>query len=135
MGRRILLSTIAASAAIVLTASTAHAQQRADEANRSQRVVATYALRASGQAIAFPTTIVVADSAGTLVASTRLKGESTARPLAVSVIESDLVLQGETPNGLLTVVLDRQATGTEPRVTTGRWALGKTGGNLRGRQL
>jgi hypothetical protein len=79
-------------------------------------------------------TVTVADSAGALVANTRLRGETAVRPLTVSVIESDLVLQGETPEGVLTLVLDRQATGTEPKVTSGRWALGSAEGTLRGRK-
>lgn len=132
MTRRILLSTLAASAAIVLTASTAHAQQGTAVTKRAQRVVATYTLGAPRYAMPFPAIVTVADSAGTLVASARLTGEAQAQPLAVSVIENDLVLQGETAHGILTLVLDKQAAGTEGKVTSGRWALGTTEGKLRG---
>ncbi|MFN8669474.1 MAG: hypothetical protein U0164_19965 [Gemmatimonadaceae bacterium] len=134
MTRRILLSVAAASAAIVLTASTAHAQRGLVTTNRSQRVVATYQFGAPRYAMALPTTVTVADSAGTLVARARLKGETTERPLAVSVIENDLVLQGETTQGVLTIVLDRQATGTEGKLTSGRWAVGDAQGTLRARK-
>ena len=139
MTRRILLSVAAASAAIVLTASTAHAQRASTLTNRSQRVVATYQFGApryamAVPAIAIPAKVTVADSAGTLVARARLRGETTDRPLAVSVIENDLVLQGETSQGVLTVVLDRQATGTEGKVTSGRWSVGDAQGTLRGRK-
>ena len=139
MTRRILLSVAAASAAIVLTASTAHAQRASTLTNRSQRVVATYQFGApryamAVSAMAIPAKVTVADSAGTLVARARLRGETTDRPLAVSVIENDLVLQGETSQGVLTVVLDRQATGTEGKVTSGRWSVGDAQGTLRGRK-
>ena len=132
MTRRILYSAIAASAAIVLTASTASAQQGHATPNRVQRVVATYSFGAPRATMAFPTIVTVADSAGTLVASARLQGEVREQPLAVSVIENDLVLQGETPHGVLTLVLDKQATGTEGKVTSGRWVIGNAEGKLRG---
>ena len=132
MTRRILLSTLAASAAIVGTATTAHAQHGVSATKQAQRVVATYTLGAPRYAMPFPAIVTVADSAGTLVASARLKGEVSEQPLAVSVIDNDLVLQGETTHGILTLVLDKQATGTDGKVTSGRWALGTTEGKLRG---
>lgn len=131
MSRRILLSALAAVAAIGLSATTAAAQQSRVLSNRSQRVVATYEFKGTRQAINFPTKITVTDSAGTLVASTVLQGEKTQRPLTVAVIESDLVLQGETPDGVLTIVLDKQADGPRPSVADGRWSLGRSEGKLR----
>lgn len=131
MSRRIILSAIAAVAAVGLSATTAAAQQSRVISNRAQRVVATYDFTGTRQAINFPTKITVTDSAGTLVASTVLQGETIQRPLTVAVIESDLVLQGETPDGVLTLVLDKQADGTTPKVADGRWSLGREAGKLR----
>ena len=131
MSRRIILSAIAAVAAIGLSATTAAAQQSRVITNRSQRVVATYDFKGTRKAINFPMTVTVTDSAGTLVASTVLQGESIQRPLTVAVIESDLVLQGETRDGVLTLVLDKQADGTTPKVADGRWSLGREAGKLR----
>lgn len=131
MSRRILFSALAAVAAIGLSATTAAAQQSNVVSKRAQRVVATYDFGVARHAIPFPMTVTVADSAGTLVASTRLQGETTTRPLTVSVIESDLVLQGETPEGVLTLVFEKQADGTNERLATGRWTIGKTSGKLR----
>ena len=128
MSRRIILSAIAAVAAIGLSATTAAAQQSRVITNRSQRVVATYDFKGTRKAINFPMTVTVTD---TLVASTVLQGESIQRPLTVAVIESDLVLQGETPDGVLTLVLDKQADGTTPKVADGRWSLGREAGKLR----
>ncbi|MCC6930739.1 MAG: hypothetical protein IT359_17245 [Gemmatimonadaceae bacterium] len=134
MTRRILLALAAASAAVVLSASTAHAQHGLVKTNRSQRVVATYQFGAPRYALAVPVKVTVSDSAGTLVARARVHGEATERPLDVSVIENDLVLQGETAHGVLTLVLERQATGTEGKLTSGRWAVGDAEGTLRARK-
>ena len=53
--------------------------------------------------------------------------------MTVAILESDLVLQGETPDGVLTMVLDRQNEGGSMRVASGRWMLGTAEGTLRGR--
>ncbi|HEX4932605.1 MAG TPA: hypothetical protein VFV33_05455 [Gemmatimonadaceae bacterium] len=134
MTRHILLPALAAVAAVALTATVAHAQQRTASPNRTQRVVATYDFGARRLGLPLPMTVTVADSAGTLVANARLQGETGTRPLEVSVIENDLVLQGETPDGVLTLVLDQQATGTEGKLTSGRWAVGSAEGKLRARK-
>ena len=131
MSRRIILSAIAAVAAIGLSATTAAAQQSRVVSKRTQRVVVTYDFKGTRQAINFPMKVTVTDSAGTLVASTVLQGERIQRPLTVAVIETDLVLQGETPDGVLTLVLDKQADGTTPKVADGRWSLGRAEGKLR----
>jgi hypothetical protein len=51
----------------------------------------------------------------------------------VTVIESNLVLQGQTPDGVLTLVLDRQNEGGAIKLASGTWTLGKASGQLRGR--
>jgi hypothetical protein len=81
-----------------------------------------------------PAQVTVADSAGHLVGSYRLPGESEARPMMVTTINSDIVLQGESPSGLLTIVLDRQNAPTASgKSFSGRWILGGLQGDLRGR--
>jgi hypothetical protein len=131
MIREIILPVLGAVAAIALTAAGALAQQHLAVTNRAPRVVATYDFGARRFGMALPMSVVIADSAGTLVASARLEGEPASRPLSVTVIESDLVLQGETPDGLLTLVLEQQAAGTNPAGADGRWSLGKAEGRLR----
>jgi len=131
MTRDIILPVLGAVAAIALTAVGAAAQQHLIVTNRAQRVVATYDFGARRFGMPLPTAVTIADSAGTLVASARLEGEPSPRPMSVAVIESHLVLQGEPPDGLLTLVLDQQAAGTTPATTDGRWSLGKAEGKLR----
>lgn len=82
-------------------------------------------------AAGLPAEVTVADSAGTIVAGYRLDGDRATRPMAVVVIDADLVLQAETPSGLLTVVLDGQ-NAPAPGPMTGRWWLGDARGALRG---
>jgi hypothetical protein len=133
MTSRMLLTALATVSAIALAAPSAAAQQDRPVSARVPRVVATYAFGVRGHAIALPTTVVVADSAGTLVANARIAGEREPLPMMVTVIESDLVLQTETRDGILTLVLDRQAQGNAPKVAAGRWSLGKAEGELRAR--
>ena len=80
-----------------------------------------------------PTEIAVVDSAGRFVASYRTPGARVASPMDVLVNGNDLVLTGETPEGLLT--LELHATETEGRAESrlaGRWYVGSEGGDLRG---
>jgi hypothetical protein len=80
-----------------------------------------------------PATVTVADSAGALVARYWLPGDGRARALAVEVLDTDLVLQGEAPAGLLTLVLVGQNGVATPGAVTGRWALGARAGALHAR--
>jgi len=100
---------------------------------RAARVIATYHFRAAKSDDVFPTTVVVSDSAGVIVARGEMDGTRPAIPFSVTVIESNIVLQGQTDAGVLTLVLDGLNAGGEPRVTTGRWTVGQTEGWLRGR--
>ena len=77
--------------------------------------------------------MTVADSLGALVASFRLPGEPTARPMLVTVLDTDLVLQGETPSGVLTLQLYRQNDSDTTDAVAGRWWLGDREGELRER--
>jgi hypothetical protein len=79
-----------------------------------------------------PAEVTVADSAGTLVASYRLPGDRAARPMVVTAFETDLVLQGESPSGVLTLQLYR-ANDPTARAVDGTWSLGSRHGTLHGR--
>ena len=99
----------------------------------ASRIVATYDFGFAQRAVAFPSIVTVVDSAGTLVAQAAITGQRREVPMTVTVLESDLVLQGETPDGVLTMVLDRQNEGGSTRFASGRWMLGTEEGKLRGR--
>jgi len=131
MSPRVLLAALATVSAIAFTAPAAAAQQSGTVMNRAPRVVAMYNFGTRRHAIALPLMVTVADSAGTLVANARIAGERDPVPMMVTVLESDLILQTETRDGILTLVLDQQARGDAPKVATGRWSLGTAEGQLR----
>ncbi len=133
MSARILLSALATAAAIVIAAPTAAAQHNPNDAAGASRVIATYEFGAKRHAVAFPMTVIVADSAGSLVASARMAGATQPLPMTVTVIESDLVLEAETKDGVLTLVFDNQAKGGTAKLQDGRWSLGNAEGRLRSR--
>jgi hypothetical protein len=130
--------------AAALLAATPAAAQRAVSARviapdlaaaGNVRPVATYQL--STRSSRLPERITVADSAGGLVASFRLPGDRTAYPMLVVVMGSDLVLQGETPAGILTLELfDANASTEAPTragAPKGRWHVDAQQGDLLGR--
>jgi hypothetical protein len=121
-------------AALALTAAPLAAQQaRAIPTNSGARVVATYVFRDSPAELAFPTSVTVADSAGRILATVELAGNTRQTvSMDVTVIESNLILQGMTPEGVLTLVLDRQNEGGTTKLTSGTWTLGKYQGEIRG---
>jgi hypothetical protein len=80
----------------------------------------------------FPTQVTVSDSGGTILARYRAGRAGAELPMAVTVMYTDLVLQAETPSGVLTVVLERQ-NDTAAAELTGRWWLGEARGTLRAR--
>ena len=99
------------------------------------RTVAVYRFTAS-RILRLPTTIIVADSAGQLVANFRLPNVSQPGAMSVEVMGNDIILQGETPRGLLTLVLYRQNSAEIPSSFVGYWSLGnEEHGELRGRTL
>ena len=105
------------------------AERTTDELPR-QLVIYRFA-RAHGAIM--PTQVIVADSAGQLVATFRLAGSNSERPMQVEVLGSDLVLQGETPSGVLTLVLHDQNDSRGDDTLVGSWTLGsRQGGELRG---
>ena len=104
------------------------------DAAPAARVVATYYVAGTRGDVGLPARVTVADSTGQLVAKVQIIGERAPRTMAVTVIENDLVLQAETPRGLLTFVLERQNERASKRLR-GRWALGADRGPVKGRQL
>lgn len=127
-----LTTAVASLTVLGVAAAPAAAQQPQSTTPRTARVVATYDFGGKHRAIAFPSIVTVSDSAGMLVASASIPGDRQEIPMVVTVLDSDLVLQGETSEGVLTMVLDRQNEGGKAHMTTGRWALGKSEGQLRG---
>jgi hypothetical protein len=81
-----------------------------------------------------PVQVTIADSAGRLVGTFRLPGERDARPMQVDILENDLVLQANTPSGVLTIVLYRQNDSETTGSFKGEWILGTRQGELSGRK-
>ena len=131
MHSRPLLAAIASAVTLTIAASPLAAQQGPVAPERLARVVASYDLRNGPRELDFPQSVTVADSAGTILARVNVASSARSIPMTVTVIESDLVLQGLTPGGVLTLVLDRQNEGGETRLATGSWTLGRTQGLLR----
>lgn len=96
-----------------------------------QRVLATYDFGNRPRSIAFPRMVSVVDSAGTLIAKAAISGDPREIPLTVTIMNSDLVLQGQTADGVLTLVLENQNDAEAKAGTTGKWILGNSRGTLR----
>jgi len=131
MRSRHIVAAFASAVTLTIAASPLAAQQALVAPEQLARVVASYDLRNGPRELDFPRSVTVADSAGTILARINVAGTSRSIPMLVTVIESDLVLQGETPSGLLTIVLDKQNEGGGTRLATGSWTLGRTQGRLR----
>ena len=95
------------------------------------RTVAVYRFPSPRDA-GMPAQVTLADSSGQLVAAYRLAGARSVSPMMVEVLNNDLVLQGETPSGVLTLVLYRQAAPEATGAFAGHWLLGDRQGELRG---
>jgi hypothetical protein len=131
MSSRFALSALVSAAALVAGANNLNAQQTAAAANVVPRLVASYAFQNAPRDVSFPRSVTVADSAGTLLASVALTRDNRVVPMTVNVIENNLVLQGATPEGILTLVLDRINEGGATTLTSGSWTLGRSSGALR----
>lgn len=138
--RAIALSTLAAALCATAAVRPAAAQgtpqatapsdtRRAEVAVAAARPVAEYRIE-TGR-VGFPEHVTVSDSAGRIVASYRRVGDPVARPMAITVRGSDFRLRAMTPDGPLTIVLERQNGDVGP-VLTGRWRIGAMEGPLRG---
>ncbi len=129
---RTTLLALTAAASVSLAAPLA-AQHTSALPAGAARVVATYDFRNTPSIASFPRAVTIADSAGAILARVDVAGTVRSIPMLVTVIENNLVLQGETPDGLLTLVLDKQNEGGTTRLASGTWTLGKAEGKLRGR--
>lgn len=96
------------------------------------RPVASYRLRTTSGA-GLPSQVVVADSAGLLVARLHDAGSRAAQAMTVTVMGTDLVLQGQSAAGTLTLLLAGQNDADAASHVDGRWSLGERQGTLRGR--
>jgi len=141
---RSLVSPIAAAVLAIAAIETASAQSTVASANvrlatRSagivdaprQRTLAIYQFDGSHEGI--PAQVTVADSAGKLVASYRPRGGWAERPMTVDVADSDILLQAQTPRGMLTMVFYQQNDPDAAVPLIGLWSLGTRQGELRGR--
>jgi hypothetical protein len=98
------------------------------------RTVAVYKFT-SPREMGLPSEVTLSDSTGQLVATFRLPGARTADPMMVEILDNDLVLQGQTPVGVLTLVLYRQAIADKAGDFIGRYTLAGWHGELRGGAL
>ena len=96
-----------------------------------QRTLAIYEFDGSYDGI--PSQVTVADSAGKLVASYRLRGGWVERPMSIDVADSDILLQAQTPRGTLTMVFYQQNDPDATGPFVGAWSLGTRQGQLHGR--
>jgi hypothetical protein len=142
MTARRLLSALAAVVALAATSRPAAAQHAVASsavsatpiaARPAARTLATYVVSGTRGDVGLPARVTVADSSGELVARVQIIGERAPRTMAVTVIEHDLVLQAETPRGLLTFVLENENDRPSARLR-GHWALGADRGPVRGRE-
>jgi hypothetical protein len=97
------------------------------------RTLATYDFNSSLEGM--PTRVTVADSAGTLVASFRARGGRTDHPMKVAVVDRDILLEGETVRGTISIVLYDQNDPMSAGALVGTWKLGSVQGDLRARAV
>jgi hypothetical protein len=124
------LAAVALAAALARPAAAQPAVAVSSEA--APRTIATYRFTGARDGT-MPTQVTIADSSGVLLASFRLPGDRAARPMAIDLTDSDLVLQGETPAGVLTLRFYQPADAASKGLVSGRWWLGEQDGVLRGR--
>ena len=136
------LSFAAAALSLVVAFSPAEAQraiasnvvrpavQPVEEAT-ALRTIAIYQFEAS-RTWGMPNQVTLSDSLGKLFATFTLPGNRTEQPMMVDAAESDIVLQGRTPSGILTLVLLQPNPGTLSPLR-GHWYLGDREGELLGR--
>lgn len=94
------------------------------------RTIAIYQFQAS-RTWGMPNQVTLSDSLGKLFATFTLPGDRTEQPMMVDAAESDIVLQGRTPAGILTLVLLQPNPGTLTPLR-GHWYLGEREGELLG---
>lgn len=104
-----------------------------DDRRSPARTLVTYDFSSSFDGM--PSRVTVADSNGTLIASFRPRGAPKDRPMKVAVADRDILLEGETVRGTLTIVLYEQTDTTSAGTLLGTWALGSYQGELRARAV
>ena len=109
------------------------AANRAPSADVRVRKLASYDFDSSFEGM--PTRVTVADSAGTLVASFRARGTRFDQPMKVAVADRDILLEGQTVRGTLTIVLYDQNDSMPAGSIIGTWTLGAYQGELRARAV
>jgi hypothetical protein len=132
-----LCATAAAPASAQQSAASGYARLAANAATAANaprviRPLAKYEFDSS--LLGMPSRVMVADSAGTLVATFRARGTSIDQPMKVAIADRDILLEGETARGTLTIVLYDQ---NDPAVGSilGNWKLGSLQGELRARAV
>ncbi|MCU0648365.1 MAG: hypothetical protein MUF00_10250 [Gemmatimonadaceae bacterium] len=125
------IAPLAAFAALAAVATSAAAQTGAAQ-TAVARTVASYAFQSAPRDVAFPHSVVVTDSAGTLVAAAFDARRQRQIPLNVTVLQSDLILQGRMADGDLTLILNRGNDGPDSFPPRGIWTLGERQGALVG---
>jgi hypothetical protein len=103
------------------------------DAPRATRTLATYDFNSS--VFGMPNRVTVVDSAGTLVATFRARGENTDQPMRVAVADRNILLEGETVRGKLKIVLFDQNDRVSTGAILGTWELGALQGELRARAV
>jgi hypothetical protein len=101
-------------------------------ADVAPRTVAIYRLGGWHRSAGLPAEVRVADSAGVLVATSRPRHGRAEEPMMVTLIDTDLVLQGWSPSGVFTLRLYRQNEPVTAAELEGRWWLEGRQGELRG---
>jgi len=75
-----------------------------------------------------PATLTITDSSSTPVATFLTEGDPDARPVKITVKDTDLVVNGDAPKGPFEIVLQRQGADL-----SGRWTYGGDTGKLTGK--
>ena len=93
------------------------------------RPVAIYLFQAPRTA-GMPNQVTVADSSGQLAASFTLRGSNIAHPMFLEWRDDDLVLEGDTPSGPLTLIFPQRKDSGARAGIIGRWSLNGQQGEL-----
>ena len=93
------------------------------------RPVAIYLFQSPRNA-GMPNRVTVADSSGQLAATFTLRGSNIARPMFLEMRDDDLVLEGDTPSGPLTLTFPQRKDSDARSGIVGRWWLNGQQGEL-----
>ena len=126
-----IIRALAASALLVVASAAAANAQAATTAPAKWAAVpaGTYKLLIQLPEQPLPATLTVKDSSGAPTATLLTEGESSARPVKVTVKGTELYVNGDAPKGPFEIVLTKQ--GEE---IGGRWSYGGDTGKLTGKE-